>query len=284
MSRFLNHLNPRRAARRIVLKALERFGPGDITIRHHYTGAPLLLHSFRHKGYWYYGRRREQEAMRFFRQAIKSGDQVVEVGGHIGYMTMYFSELTGTQGNVIVFEPGSNNLPYITNNTATMANVEIVPKAVSDVDGTACFFEEELTGQNNSLHRDYHIFQENCERAYTKQAYSQREIETVRLDSFWAAKSSPISLIKIDVEGAERLALNGGKEMLSKQLPVLVVEVTNQKEDVFKILREMGYWLFTDAGQPLVSSCEQFLNVCALHPQRHAELIGRLGWSRSLAA
>ena len=49
--------------RKVVIGTLRRFNPGDISIRHHYTGEKLTLHSFKHKGYWYYGKRRESESM-----------------------------------------------------------------------------------------------------------------------------------------------------------------------------------------------------------------------------
>lgn len=284
MSNFRKYMNPRRALRLLALKALERFGPGDVTIKHHYTKMPLALHSFRHKGYWYHGRRREQETMRFFSQVIHPGDKVIEVGGHIGYMSMYFSELVGPDGKVTVFEPGSNNLPYITKNTSQLGNVEVVPKAISTEDGIASFFEEQLTGQNNTLLSEYHVFEENCERAFTDCSYSAREVETLRLDSFVSERDWEVDFIKIDVEGAELLALQGAKATLASSLPVLTVEVTDHQEAVFSALQTLGYCLFTDTGRSLVSARDDFLNVCAMHPEKHAQLLAKLGWSRSLAA
>src|SRR5690349_12289207 len=101
--------------RRILIPLLNRWSPGDITLRHHWTGESVRLHSFRHKGYWYHGRRREEETMRLFSQLLKPGDSVIEVGGHIGYISLYFKALV-EHGDVFVFEPGANNLPYIRQN------------------------------------------------------------------------------------------------------------------------------------------------------------------------
>lgn len=44
--------------RKTLLPLFERLNPGDITIRNHRTSDRLKLHSFRHKGYWFHGRRR----------------------------------------------------------------------------------------------------------------------------------------------------------------------------------------------------------------------------------
>lgn len=84
----------------------------DIAIRNPYTGDRLLLNLYRHKGYWYFGMGRERATMEKFRQLIPAGSNVVEIGGHIGFISQYFSMLVGETGNVVVFEPGSNNLPY----------------------------------------------------------------------------------------------------------------------------------------------------------------------------
>src|SRR5216684_3285865 len=81
--------------RSIVLRFLRRVNPGDMTIRHHYTNDRFKLHSFRHRGYWYFGKHREYETMSLFPEIIADGDFVVEIGGHIGYMSLYFAHLVG---------------------------------------------------------------------------------------------------------------------------------------------------------------------------------------------
>ena len=81
--------------RRLLLPLFARINPGDITIRHHFTQQPFRLHSFKHKGYWFHGAKREQSTMALFAKLINPGDVVVEVGGHIGYIAVYFSHLVG---------------------------------------------------------------------------------------------------------------------------------------------------------------------------------------------
>ena len=76
--------------RRLIIPLLRRFNIGDIRIRHHYVDRRILLHSFRHKGYWFHGRRREQETMETLQRLVKPSDCVIDVGGHIGYLTVFF--------------------------------------------------------------------------------------------------------------------------------------------------------------------------------------------------
>lgn len=274
----LSRLSLARPLRQVVLPLFARFNPGDVHIRHHYTGRRLRLHSYRHRGYWFHGRRRECETMRFFEQVLRPGDVVVEVGGHIGYLTMWFAELVGAAGRVVVFEPGRNNLPYLQHNVAQLANVEVVELAVSDHDGVASFYEEELTGQNNSLLGDYERFEHNRRSANSQQSYHRREVTTTRLDTFLGREAVVPDLIKIDIEGAEYLALAGAAGVLAQHRPMLIVEVTRQAEGVFKLLRSAGYLLFTPAGAPLCGPEAATDNVCAVHwPTHHRRLPAHWG-------
>lgn len=256
-----------RAFRKAGIAALRRFNPGDISIRHHYTGDRIKLHSFMHKGYWFYGKRREQETMELFAQLIRPGDSVVEVGGHIGYITLHFSRLVGQNGKVRVFEPGPNNLPYIRANIAGKANVNLISRAVADFCGPAQFFVENYTGQNNSLLSDYKRFDENLLNAGLEVSKSVIEVECVTLDA--ALENEPDrapSFIKIDVEGAELTVLKGMSRTLRDAPVALMVEVTDRAQDVFDLLSGAGFIAFRGRGRPATSAAELQENTFWLKP------------------
>jgi len=80
--------------RRLFLPVLKRLSPGVITIKHHYTKDKMILDFFNHKGYWFYGKKREKGTMSLFADLISEGTTIVEAGGHIGYLSLYFSKLT----------------------------------------------------------------------------------------------------------------------------------------------------------------------------------------------
>jgi FkbM family methyltransferase len=85
---------------------------------------------------------------RIFKKLINTGDTIVEVGGHIGYVSLYFSRLVGPKGKVIIFEPGSNNLPYIKQNIRqngdSTRNIQLIEAAVGKNKGEAIFYEDLL--------------------------------------------------------------------------------------------------------------------------------------------
>jgi FkbM family methyltransferase len=194
---------------------------------------------------------------------------------------MLFAKLVGEAGRVVVFEPGRNNLPYLRSNTSRLPQVEIVEKAVSNEDGVATFFEEELTGQNNSLVGDYENFRRNRENAFSQTEYARREVPTTRLDTFLGERNLEPVLVKIDIEGAEQLALEGAGIMLAERRPMLLVEVTRRGDEVFATLTAAGYRLFTPEGHEVTQAGDLDGNICALDPHRHR---GRMPhWGRGIS-
>ena len=216
--------------RRILLPLMKRFS-FDFTIGHHWLpGARVYLSLFQHKGYWYHGRARERETMEAFARLIPKGGTVIEVGGHIGYISMYFAALAGPQGRVIVFEPGPNNQKYLRRNIAGLANVEWIDRAVSDEVGTVSFYCDNLTGQNNSLVSDFKVLEANAGRTGIAAERAEVKVEATTLDAFCAERALVPDFVKIDVEGAELLVVRGMKSVLASARPRLMVEKNDEDE------------------------------------------------------
>ncbi len=87
---MLARLNENPLLRSLGLPLLKAFNR-DISIRHHWLDRKIKLNLFAHKGYWFHGRHREAEEMQAIRALIAAGDTVVEVGGHIGYISLWFA-------------------------------------------------------------------------------------------------------------------------------------------------------------------------------------------------
>lgn len=227
-----------------MLPVLRRLGI-DIRMRHQWTKEPLKLHLFKHKGYWYHGRRRESTTMLLFRELLRPGDFIVEIGGHIGYVSMYLASLVQPGGRVVVFEPAPDNLAYIRENTRRHPAVSVIDQAVTDHCGVARLYVEELTGQNNSLLSDYARLAENERWAYAESGKRVIEVECTSLDEFLERERAPApSLVKVDVEGAELSVLQGMRSTLLEPRIALMVEVTERAADVLELLAASGYHVF----------------------------------------
>ncbi len=242
--------------RRLILKILRIVNPGDISIKHHWTGDSFSLHSFKHKGYWWHGKRREHDTILRFQNLIKAGDTVVEVGGHIGYFAILYAKLIGDSGSLFVFEPGENNLPYLRRNLKSKSNAQIIEKAVSNSEGEVTFWLEDLSGQNNSMIEDYHLLDGNIELAGLGNAVTKRAVNVpcTTLDQFaaeLAAVSQHIDFVKIDVEGAELLVLQGATELLKSKKASFMVEVTREQQPFLDLMRAAHYQLYFADGSPV---------------------------------
>jgi len=242
----------------LALGILARVGQRDATIQHHWVpDHRISLHRYRHKGYWFYCRAREEKIMRAFAILIGEADTVIELGAHIGYVSVYFASLVGPNGHVFVFEPSPDNLPYTRRNVRDDPVVTLIERAANDSAGVANFFVEGLTGQNSTLVEDYAVFNENRERAFSHESYRSIEVPTTTVDLFVASNGVHPNFIKIDVEGAELACLRGSLETLKRFRPKLMVEVTREKDAVYALMMELGYCIYDTDLNPVDSAGAQ---------------------------
>jgi FkbM family methyltransferase len=222
----------------------------DISITNPWTGFKLSLNSYHHKGYWYFGKIREQESMLMFEKLIRKGDTVIEVGGHIGFITQYFSKLVAQQGKVVVFEPGSNNIRYTEQNVRELQNITLERMAVSSYDGIATFYKENITGQTNSLLCDWRNADSLAKSQGVTLVRTPREVEVVTIDSYVDRHGLKPDFLKIDVEGCENEVLLGATRTL-RGLRALMVEVTMQHDAVAKLLCDSGFRMLDEHNKQL---------------------------------
>ena len=243
----------------------------------------LKLNLFMHKGYWYHKKNREKKSMLLFSSIIRKGDVVAEVGGHIGFISTYFSSLVGENGKVFIFEPGKNNLPYIRENISfdfsgkLSRRMELIEAAVSDKEGTSTLYEDSLTGQNNSLVEDFEGLKRNELFSYIETDILAREVKIVSLDNFFYLSRTDVNFIKIDIEGHEWAAIKGCAQVISKTKPAMMVEIQSCRDELFNFFESEGYILFTDSFKIHNEASELNGNIFCLHKSSHSTLINDLG-------
>lgn len=272
-----HNVNENRLLRSIglpLLKVLNR----DIVIRHRWVDRKVKLSLFTHRGYWYHGRHREAEEIDAIRALISHGDTVVEVGGHIGYISLWFAECAGqgTGGSVIVFEPGSNNIPYIRHNISGVAHIRMIEKGCGSEADKLEFFEDRLTGQNNSFISSFEGLRSNMEAAPNVDIQIvPRTVDVVRLDT--ELGDDVPNFVKIDVEGFELQVLRGANGWYGpeRKPPIIMIEVQADHDEIFGWLRERDYTLFAIDGQEITAIPPTTLNLFALNREQHAAELAR---------
>ncbi|HAX79709.1 MAG TPA: hypothetical protein DCY88_28710 [Cyanobacteria bacterium UBA11372] len=263
--------------RQLFLPLFSKINPGNITINHHWTGERLLLHSFKHKGYWFYGKNRERKTMELAAKLIRENDTIVEIGGHIGYLSLYFSSLV-KGGKVYVFEPAYNNLPYLKENLKTKENVVVIEKGVGSCNTHLPFYVENLTGQNNSFIINFPGYQKNKENAFYQEKNDVDEIlvEVVKLDDFVEQMNIVPNFIKVDVEGFEFEVIKGMLCTLENFHPILMIEVQDNFEPIYQMMKKYGYKML-DENLNIINSHERlWMNTFFLHQDAHYKILNNL--------
>ena len=240
--------------RKLGIRVLKIFA-FDFRMTNPWTGDRFFLNSFLHKGYWFKGKSREAATMRAFAKIVKPGDTVIEVGGHIGFISQYFAMLAGRGGQVIVFEPGSNNLKYLYKNTEKLGSIDVKELGVSDRNGYAKFFEDNITGQNNSLLEDYKNLNGVQKTHGINAVKNEREISLTTLDAY--VGQGRCDFIKMDIEGNEYKALLGAQKTLAK-VRAIMVEITENQQDCFSLLENAGFGIFDEDMKKMESIDSEF--------------------------
>ena len=142
----------------------------------------------------------EWESLAWVRRFVKPGMTVVDMGANVGYYTRFLSELVGPTGRVFAFEPNPENFAVLTHNVSRRRyrNVQAFPFAASNTDDGAYLYISP-GHSNHSLIEDY------------TQTEDKLWVNTIRLDTFLdkVVECPRVDFIKVDVEGAELLALEG---------------------------------------------------------------------------
>ena len=189
---------------------------------------------------------------------VRRGMCVLDVGANLGYYTLLAARAVGPSGRVIAFEPEPRNFALLARNVAEngFTNVRLVQAAASNRAGLA------------RLHLDEANFGAHSFEAGSVRTPSGRsvEVETVPLDAFAdEARSFEAGiLVKIDVQGAEALVLEGmprllalpGIALLLELWPEALARANADAGSLLAALESLGF-TFEDleapdaAGQPL---------------------------------
>lgn len=161
----------------------------------------------------------EAENFAFLRQQVKQGDNVLDIGAHIGLFSTAAAQLVNPSGKVFAFEPaaGTNELLKQTISINNFQNViEPHDEAMGASSGKTTFYVSAIKGDNSNSMVSYKEDRE----LYAK------EVNMYSIDDFVAEKKlSSLAFIKIDVEGAEYDALTGAGNTLKNLRPACIVAI-----------------------------------------------------------
>jgi FkbM family methyltransferase len=201
---------------------------------------------------------------------------IFDIGANVGYYSLHWAPHMATGGQIHAFEPVPSTFAWLSRNIA-VNHFDGVIRAnnigLGAAPQTMPIFVPELTGSGAASFRDLHPDETSCEV----------EVNLETLDRYFSASGlNRLDLIKVDVEGAELLVLQGGRETIAKHRPLIFMELLRKwskpfgyhPNDVLRLLGEIGYRCYTfDDGRlvPFEAMTEDTMqkNFIFAHPEAH---------------
>lgn len=168
--------------------------------------------------------------MRFIKDYLREGDGFIDVGANIGVYTLLAASLVGSSGRVDSFEPGKVAFKRLQENIElnNLSQVHLHSIALGEVSGRVNFLCEQDTTNRIINESDLN------EKFIT--------VQSERLDNILSMEN--YSMGKIDIEGAELLALRGATRMLSEHNPpVWLLELNGALHSFGFSEQEFSDWL-----------------------------------------
>lgn len=200
---------------------------------------PLCKTDFIQKSIVRSGRPYEETNLLFFRDRLKNGKNLIDIGANIGNHSLYFCYGLGVQ-KVYAFEPIRSTFEQLVRNIKlNNAEDRIIAEnfALGAEKGRAAIKEFDDANIGSTSIR----------------TSNQGEIEIITLDEY-AMQLESIDFIKIDVEGFELNVIKGAINTLKKFKPFLFVECFDPetRRTIVELLTKIGY------KEPLETSQGEF--------------------------
>lgn len=147
---------------------------------------------------------------------VQPGWLVADIGAQNGYMTLLLARAVGPRGQALAFEPMPANYAALQENIAlnNLRHVRAERLAVSDRNGPV------------SLRRlDNRPLSATASLVADDAGLGAVQVEGIRLDDYLAGRVAPLRFVKMDIEGAEALALAGMRDLIARDHPIFLIEI-----------------------------------------------------------
>jgi len=206
--------------------------------------------------------------LRELQQFVRPGTVFIDAGANIGLYTLKAARLAGPEGIVVAVEPGTVAADRLAANVALnrFGKVHLVRKALSDRNGTAVLHHVSAGGDLQA----FSLLGDSATR-------EGEEVATVTLDALVEELKLPrIDVIKMDVEGAEPMVVEGARRSLERWHPTILFEVNSailhrrgeRTDACWDRLEALGYrfWRLQQGRLvPIAQVPADFCNVIAMH-------------------
>ena len=182
----------------------------------------------------YFWGKYDRSVLRQVLPLIKPHWTIWDCGTYLGYYSLVFARHVAPLGQVIAIEPDARNLARTRENVRinNLTNLQFVTAAIGPPSGEVDFILDDKT--NSHLPGAY------AGELEMRGVWSQRDaskprgrVECISFDQALFEKNLPRpDLIKIDIEGSEKEALQHGTRLFTEVRPRLLLELHNPECDL----------------------------------------------------
>jgi FkbM family methyltransferase len=145
-------------------------------------------------------------------ERVKQFQRAIDIGGNVGFWSRDFCDRFK---DVQIFEPDLDNLKCLKANLQGHSNYTIHEVGLSDVPGELSFYKSTVCCGGHSVFREQ-VFEETVVPI---------KITVRTLDEY---AFTDVGLIKIDTQGSELNILKGARDTLTRESPVLNIEIEHK--------------------------------------------------------
>jgi FkbM family methyltransferase len=187
----------------------------------------------------------ETHILDWVEQLLRQGDTIFDVGAHAGWISLASSQIVGSAGHVVAIEPSPALASLIRYHREInhVPSVHVEEFAVADSCGIADFFT-----CNRGISSINSLSESSVAREKPLESSIERiSVRTRSLDDYCEATGLIPNLVKVDVEGAELLAIKGALSLLARHRPALILAVhpplmlCGTEQELFNVLDRLEY-------------------------------------------
>ncbi|MGB3548617.1 MAG: FkbM family methyltransferase [Saprospiraceae bacterium] len=161
----------------------------------------------------------ELRLARYLIRHLRAGHHFLDVGAHFGYFSLLAAKLVGPDGRVTAVEAAPATYGRLVKNLRKVNHAQALHLALADRTGELTFY------QFLARYSEYNamdVTQYEGRDWLAKYPPTPVTVPCTTLDAL--ALERPPNVIKMDVEGAEEMVIAGGRELLARHSPILVME------------------------------------------------------------
>lgn len=155
---------------------------------------------------------------------LQPGGVFIDLGANQGEFTVFAARLVGKDGRVFAFEPSPVMQQRLSKNIQLngFEQVSIEPVAVADKPGRLSLYSPTGAFEDGTIHDGLPTLYAQAGEA----GNSTTEVAVTTLDAWQSARRpARVDVIKMDIEGAELPALQGGLGLIQRFRPALIIEL-----------------------------------------------------------